>query len=163
MRIFNEDKTVELTEYDETKGHLVADQIFVAHHEAIKGIPEQGYYETIKEYPNGGKDVKWKVTHPEVKGRDAYDEYEDILVFVPFSETEQANIDITVLKQQLRDTDYQAIKYAEGFISEEEYAPIKAQRQAWRERINELEEIVKSAENEEAENEETEDDDDEIL
>lgn len=161
MRIFNEDKTAELTEYDETKGHLVADQMFVAHHEAIKGIPEQGYYETIKEYPNGGKDVKWKVTHPEVKGRDAYDEYEDIMVFVPFSESELATLEITDLKQQLRDTDYQAIKYAEGAISEEDYAAMKAQRQAWRDRINELEEIVKRAENEEYE--ETEETDDEIL
>ena len=43
------------------------------------------------------------------------------------------------LKRKLSDTDYQAIKYAEGQISEEEYAPIKQQRQAWRDRINELE------------------------
>ncbi len=48
-------------------------------------------------------------------------------------------IEIETLKQQLADTDYQAIKYAEGQISEEEYAPIKEQRQAWRDKINELE------------------------
>ena len=36
-------------------------------------------------------------------------------------------------------TDYQAIKYAEGQLTEEEYAPIKAQRQAWRDEINLLE------------------------
>lgn len=47
--------------------------------------------------------------------------------------------EIFSLKQLLNDTDYQAIKYAEGQISEEEYAPIKEQRQAWRDRINELE------------------------
>lgn len=46
---------------------------------------------------------------------------------------------VAELKQKLAETDYQAIKYAEGWISEEEYAPIKAQRQAWRDRINELE------------------------
>lgn len=51
-----------------------------------------------------------------------------------------ANREIAQLKAKLSETDYQAIKYAEGFISDEEYAPIKAQRQAWRERINELEE-----------------------
>lgn len=40
---------------------------------------------------------------------------------------------------QLSATDYQAIKHSEGLISEEDYAPIKAQRQALRDRINELE------------------------
>lgn len=52
----------------------------------------------------------------------------------------QAIIDeVNELKKNLADTDYKAIKYAEGWITEEEYAPIKAQRQAWRDRINELE------------------------
>ena len=43
------------------------------------------------------------------------------------------------LKQKLESSDYKAIKYAEGWISEEEYAPIKAERQALRDKINELE------------------------
>lgn len=46
---------------------------------------------------------------------------------------------IVELKRKLSETDYQAIKYAEGFISETDYAPIKAQRQAWRDEINALE------------------------
>ena len=46
---------------------------------------------------------------------------------------------IAELKKELADTDYEAIKYSEGWFTEEEYAPIKAQRQAWRDRINELE------------------------
>lgn len=57
---------------------------------------------------------------------------------------EQANIfikeiEINELKRQLAETDYQAIKYAEGQITEEEYRPIKEQRQIWRDKINELE------------------------
>jgi hypothetical protein len=47
--------------------------------------------------------------------------------------------EILKLKFKLRDTDYQAIKYAEGLLTEEEYAPIKANRQAWRDEINALE------------------------
>ena len=43
-------------------------------------------------------------------------------------------------KKKLANTDYQAIKYAEGELAEEEYAPIKAQRKAWREEINRIEE-----------------------
>lgn len=47
--------------------------------------------------------------------------------------------EITICLQQLTATDYKAIKYAEGLISEADYAPIKAERQALRDRINELE------------------------
>ena len=50
---------------------------------------------------------------------------------------------INVLKNKLYDTDYKAIKYAEGLLSEEEYAPIKEQRQTWRNEINTLEEELK--------------------
>ena len=46
---------------------------------------------------------------------------------------------IADLKLQLEATDYKAIKYAEGWMSEEEYAPIKAARQALRDEINALE------------------------
>ena len=45
---------------------------------------------------------------------------------------------IAAYKKQLQETDYLAIKYFEGWISEEEYAPIKAQRQAWRDEIGKL-------------------------
>lgn len=49
------------------------------------------------------------------------------------------SLEIEDLKQKLFDTDYQAIKYAEGQLSEDEYQPIKEQRQAWRDEINKLE------------------------
>lgn len=48
-------------------------------------------------------------------------------------------IEIQQLKAKLADTDYEAIKYAEGELTEEEYKPIKQQRKAWRYEINELE------------------------
>ena len=54
--------------------------------------------------------------------------------------------EIEELKHKLTDTDYQAIKYAERQISEEEYQPIKEQRQAWRDKINELEELITESE-----------------
>lgn len=46
---------------------------------------------------------------------------------------------IAALKQKLADTDYIAAKIAEGAATREEYADILAQRQAWRDEINELE------------------------
>lgn len=53
---------------------------------------------------------------------------------------------ILQLKQQLAKTDYKAIKYSEGWLSAEEYAPIKAERQALREKINRLEQKIKNKE-----------------
>lgn len=59
------------------------------------------------------------------------------------SEAEVAEMErvaeIERLKEQLAATDYKAIKHAEGWLTADEYAPTKAQRQQWRERINELE------------------------
>ena len=49
------------------------------------------------------------------------------------------NREISELKKKLFDTDYKAIKYAEGLLTDEEYAEAKAQREEWRKRINELE------------------------
>ena len=48
-------------------------------------------------------------------------------------------LEIEGLKLELQETDYKAIKYAEGWISEEDYKIIKEDRQRIRNRINELE------------------------
>lgn len=50
--------------------------------------------------------------------------------------------EIMFLKLKLSETDYQAIKFAEGELTAEEYEPVKQQRRAWRERINELEKLL---------------------
>lgn len=46
---------------------------------------------------------------------------------------------IRVLKERLSSSDYKAIKYAEGWILEEDYAEIKAERESIRAQIRELE------------------------
>lgn len=46
---------------------------------------------------------------------------------------------LATLQKLLDDTDYKAIKYAEGVITAEEFAPTKAKRQAWREAYNAIE------------------------
>lgn len=46
---------------------------------------------------------------------------------------------INALKQELASTDYKALKYADGWFAEEEYAPIKAMREELREKIRLLE------------------------
>lgn len=53
------------------------------------------------------------------------------------------NREIFELKEELDRTDYKAIKYAEGVMTDDEYQPVGIQRQAWRHRINELEEMIR--------------------
>jgi len=62
-------------------------------------------------------------------------------VWYELEETEQHKKEskIAELKQNLFNTDYQAIKYAEGQLAEEEYSDMKIQRQVWRDQINLLE------------------------
>ena len=55
---------------------------------------------------------------------------------------DQYRLEIQQLKKQLSDTDYKAIKYAEGQISESEYSAIRAERQGYRDRINYLEGLM---------------------
>ena len=51
---------------------------------------------------------------------------------------------IEELKALLKDSDYRAIKYAEGFYTEQEYAPYKEQRQAYRDEINSLLNLIEN-------------------
>jgi hypothetical protein len=50
-----------------------------------------------------------------------------------------ASLKILALKDELQKTDYKAIKYSEGWLTDEEYAETKAERQYIREEINRLE------------------------
>ena len=51
---------------------------------------------------------------------------------------------ILTLKRELRATDYNAIKFAEGELSAEDYLPIKQKRRSYRAEINSLEEKLKN-------------------
>lgn len=92
MRVFDETKTNELFYYDLEKGYLKADKLFIKHHEEVQAVEEQGHYEVVKVYANFGRDVEWIVDVPSVEGREAWDEYEDIQVYVPYTEEELAKI-----------------------------------------------------------------------
>lgn len=80
-----------LDEYDLTLGKLTA-QTETVHHEAVAGIQEQGYWQTLVEYPNGGKDVAWVVEVEGVKAQEAYDEQIDYQLYTPYSEEELSEL-----------------------------------------------------------------------
>lgn len=143
MRVFNQSKTEELQEYDQNLGYLQNDTL-VTHFPEVQAIKEQGHYKVIAEYPNGGKDVEWIVDVEGVEYQPEHDEEENILVYIPYTQAEIRNREINdrilELKEFLYNTDYKAIKYAEGELSAEEYEETKLQRRAWRVEINQLEE-----------------------
>ena len=147
MRVFNKDKTEVLESFDLKKGYL-ADDVLVTHVLASPVVEEVGHYITLKEYPNGGKDVEWVVDIPARPEVVEHDETEEIKVYIPYTDEElrkiAAEARIEELKSLLRASDYKAIKYAEGVISPEEYAPVKAERQAYRDEINDLEKILQT-------------------
>lgn len=138
MRIFNTDN-IELIEPDLSKGKLVSDRRLVAHHEAIDYVPDQFHYEVVKEFPNGGREVKKVIDIPGTPAQDAWDEYEDILRFIPFTEAELATNRITELKQKLQDTDFHILKIVEGATTLGDCADVISKRASWRKEINELE------------------------
>lgn len=63
------------------------------------------------------------------------------------NDIKEINRQINEYKRRLNNTDYMAIKFAEGAITAEEYASMKAQREAWRANIrylkNEIEYLKK--------------------
>lgn len=93
MRIFNQDKTQELKDYDLNLGHLEQDKL-INHIEAVEGKKEQGHYETLKTYSNGSKEVKYVIDIPKVEPIEEHDKTEDILVYIPYTETELRDIAI---------------------------------------------------------------------
>lgn len=123
-------------------------------------IPYEPEYETIIEVNENGKEESKQVEKAPTytlysreqinaifAGRGANQVIKDV-DGVPtavdlYTEAELAIADkkkrINELKSLLQATDYQAIKYAEGFISEANYAPIKQVRQSYRNKINEIE------------------------
>lgn len=69
------------------------------------------------------------------------------------SEAETKADTIASINQQIRElqgklsaTDYQALKYSEGWITEKDYTEIKANRQSWRDTINQLQAQLKEEE-----------------
>lgn len=93
-KVYNEAKTEILDDYDLDLGYLRTDRIFIAHHSAIEEIPTQSHMEVIAEYPNGGRDMVEVIDVPGSPGKEAWDEYEDIKVYIPYNDEELAKKEI---------------------------------------------------------------------
>lgn len=89
MKIFNQEKTQELNkdELDFLLGHLENDKLFIAHHDAVEAR-EAVYADRIVQEESGFSSIYKDLITPAVEAKEAYDEYEDIQVFVPYTEEE---------------------------------------------------------------------------
>lgn len=161
MKIYNETKTEELTNPDLSLGRLVADKLFVAHHDAVSAVvgktseelaqemQAQGaevffneqrglWYYVDQKFENGGRSVKAIYPVQAVEEKDAWDEYEDIYVYVPYTENELAVISakkkIAEYKAYLSNTDYIVLKIAEA-QSEGDAKTVSALRSEYSEQL----------------------------
>ena len=153
MKVYNKEKTNILEEFDLSLGYLKED-IIINHIDKVDAVEEQGHYETIKEYANGGKDIKWIIDVERVEAVEEQDIEEKIQVYIPYTDIEllkiNANKRIQELKDFLSQTDYIVIKLYEktllggSIISMiQEYTSVLKERDAARKEINELEESSK--------------------
>lgn len=78
---------VEIASPDLTKGYLKQETQTI-HHDAVAGVEEVSHYETIREYPNGGKDVKKVVDVKAVSAQEAYDEEVEVQRYVLYTAEE---------------------------------------------------------------------------
>lgn len=81
---------MELENPDLSLGYLREEKILIVHHEAVEAAAEQWHYETTAVYPNGGKDVAKVVDVPGVEAKDAWDEYETVQRYIPYTDEELA-------------------------------------------------------------------------
>lgn len=92
MKIYDQNKQFILSEVDLNAGTLKNDKVFICHHDAIPAIEGQGHREVIKEYPNGSKDVQWVWDVEPKPAVAAYDEYEEIQVYIPYTEEDKQRL-----------------------------------------------------------------------
>lgn len=72
MKILNE-LNEEITNPDLTLGYL-KDDVETVHHDeipAVQGVPPKVHYEVVKEYPNGGQDLKEVIDEEGIESHDA--------------------------------------------------------------------------------------------
>lgn len=113
-------------------------------------IDEQGNEITQEQAdPSLGTICKTTIIRPEATPIDnitkyayADEDYEDVIIYTRTPDDVLTANRIAELKRNLADTDYVAIKIAEGVATAEEYSEVLASRREWRAEINRLEETL---------------------
>ena len=88
MKIIDENSAA-IENPDLTLGYLVDDTEEVTH-PAVEGVEEQGHWETVTEYPNGGRDVQKIVDRPGVQAQEEWVEQAPIQKYIRYTAEELA-------------------------------------------------------------------------
>ena len=88
MKIIDENGAA-LENPDLTLGWL-RDETEAVEHPAQEGVPELSHYETVAEYPNGGKDVRKIIDREGIPARDAWTEQVPIQKYIRYTAEELA-------------------------------------------------------------------------
>ena len=83
MKILDETGTV-VENPDLTLGYLTDDTEEVTH-PAVEGVEEQWHWETVTEYPNGGRDVQKVVDRPGVQAQEEWVEQVPIQKYIRYT------------------------------------------------------------------------------
>ena len=89
MKIIDDKTGLEIQNPDLTQGWL-HDETEAVEHPAQEGVPELSHYETVAEYPNGGKDVRKIIDREGVPARDAWTEQVPIQRYILYTAEELA-------------------------------------------------------------------------
>ena len=101
MKIIDETGAV-VENPDLTLGYLTADAEEVTH-PAVEGVEEQWHWETVTEYPNGGKDVQKIIDRPGVQAQEEWVEQVPIQKYVRYTAEELAAQEKERQKQEAKD------------------------------------------------------------
>ena len=101
MKIIDETGAV-IENPDLTLGYLVDDSEPLEH-PAVEGMEEVSHYETVAEYPNGGKDVRKIIDTPGVPAKAAWIEQVPIQRYVRYTAEEMAAQEEARKKQEAKD------------------------------------------------------------
>lgn len=101
MKIIDENGSV-VENPDLTAGYLVADTEAVEH-PAQDAVEELSHYETVAEYPNGGKDVRKVIDVPGVPAQAAWTEQVPVQRYIRYTAKELAAQEEARKKQEAKD------------------------------------------------------------
>ena len=87
---------------DLTLGYLVGGTEPVEH-PAVEGVEEVSHYETVAEYPNGGRDVKKIIDVPGVPAQAAWTEQVPVQKYIRYTAEELAAQEEARKKQEAKD------------------------------------------------------------
>ena len=101
MKILDETGAVVETP-DLTLGYLTDDTEEITH-PAVEGVEEQWHWETVTEYPNGGRDVQKIVDRPGIQAQEEWVEQVPIQKYVRYTAEELAAQEKERQKQEAKD------------------------------------------------------------